>query len=307
MAEVFVVAEARNWDPKINADFFDVEGRHLGIFGHSGVGKTQSAFWLIAEFAKQKKETIVWFDTGKSSDLLRLIDFADLKCFIPKRRDIHLQWKDKKYAGHLHKFFFNTPRDALSNLDPDKINIIMLRPFIINSLSCSVATKEFFETLIEMASDYELPVPMALFVDEIQFIAPSDGYEFSREQKQVITTLGHNVDQIRSWGIRIIGLGQDWGKVHRGVRNQFKCLIIRQGTFFYSDAPRLASFNWKWEILNPEEFIFVFSDRWFTDSLGARFYGDGKDIGTIRYIRPKKNDSSCPVKPTEGNAEATTQ
>ncbi len=292
------MVETRNWDPKINADFFDVEGRHLGIFGHSGVGKTQSAFWLIAEFANQKKECIVWFDTGKSSDLLRLIDFADLKCLIPSPFDIQIQWKDKRYEGHLSKYYFNTPRDAFTNLDPSKINIIMIRPFIINSLSCSVATKEFFDALIEMASEYELPVPMALFLDEIQFIVPSDGYEFSREQKQVITTLGHNIDQIRSWGVRIIGLGQDWGKVHRGVRNQLKCLIIRQGTFFYSDAPRLATYNKKWEILAPDEFIFVFSDRWFTSPLGAQFYGDGKDIGTIRYIRPKENDTSCPAKPT---------
>jgi hypothetical protein len=293
------MADTRNWDPKIQNDFFDVPGRHLGIFGHSGVGKTQSAFWLIAEFVKRAEECIVWFDTGKSSDLLRLLDFADIKAFIPIGRDITIKLNDEKYEGHIHKFYFNTPRDAFRALDPSMINVIMLRPFIINSEACSEATVVFFDTLIEMASEYELPIPMVLFLDEIQFLAPSDGYEFSRSQKKVINTLGHNIDQIRSWQIRIIGLGQDWGKVHRGVRNQFKNLILRQGVFFYSDAPRLAKFNKSWEIMKPDEFYFVFSDRFFTDPINARFYGDGRNIGTIRYIKPKMNELSCPAKSTE--------
>jgi hypothetical protein len=140
---------------------------------------------------------------------------------------------------------------------------------------------------------------MVLLLDEIQFIAPSEGYEFNLKHKITATTLGHNIDQIRSWGVRIIGLGQDWGKVHRGVRNQFKCMILRQGTFFYNDAPRLSKFNKRWEILAQDEFVFVFNDRYFSDPITAPYYGDGSEIGLIRYIRPQKDKLSCPVKSTE--------
>lgn len=277
------MVEPRNWDEKIKADFFNIPGRHLGIFGHSGVGKTQSAFGLVSEFIG--RETVVWFDTGKSSDLLRLLDFADINAIIPAGHDIALSYKIPEYEGHILKSFFDTPRDAFKALDTKMINVIMLRPFIQQADVNSIATKQFFDTLILMASRYELPVPMTLFLDEVQFIAPSDGYEFNRKQRDATTTLGHNIDQLRSWQVRLCCLGQDWGKVHRGVRNQLKCLIIRQGVFFYSDAPRLARFNKTWEILAQDLFIFVFSDRFFSDPIPAPFYGDGNEIGTIRYLQ----------------------
>ena len=283
------MADSRNWDPKIASDFFNVPGRHLGIFGHSGVGKTQSTFWIVAEMVNRGKETIVWFDTGKSSDLLRLLDFNDLVAIIPVGYDITLSYKQEEYRGHITKKFFTHLNHAFNLIEKEKINIIMLRPFLQDQITCTIETTDFFSELMERAKRYDLPVPMTLILDEIQYIAPSDGYEFNKAQKSVIVALGHNIDQLRSWGIRIVGVGQDWGKVHRGVRNQFKCLLIRQGTFFYNDAPRLAKFNQTWEMLGQDQMVFVFSDRYFTDPLYAPFYGDGEEIGTIRYVFPARD------------------
>jgi hypothetical protein len=280
--------DLRNWDPKIGIDFFNQPGRHLGIFGHSGVGKTQSAFWVVAEMINRGEETLVWFDTGKSSDLLRLLDFEDIVALIPSGCDITVKYYQDEYKGHITKKYFASPEHAFNLIEKGKINILMLRPFLQNSEQSTIETTEFFSILIDKAARYELPVPMSFILDEIQYLAPSEGHEFSKKQKSVTVILAHNIDQLRSWGIRIIGVGQDWGRVHRAVRSQFKCLLLRQGVFFYSDAPRLAAFNKTWEMLGQDQMIFVFSDRYFSDPMYAPFYGDGDDIGQIRYILPKR-------------------
>jgi hypothetical protein len=276
----------RTWDDDIIDDFFAVPGRHLGIFGMSGGGKTQSAYQVAIELFN-RGETIVWFDTGKSSEVLRLLDLCDLRIIIPEGYGVDIEL----IKEIPHKFeIVNTvtEAEAIAAIQTGVANVIMLRPFFQDAAEAGRHTASFMSALIEAAKKYQLPPKTVLIIDELQAVAPAQGYELNSAHKQAGIALAHNIDQLRSWGVRIIGMGQNWGKVLKSVRSQFPCLLIRRGVEFYSDESRLSKFNSTFRQLTVKQFIFVFSDRVFTKPLPAPWYGDGAELGTVRYLFDQK-------------------
>lgn len=272
-------------DDVMRTDFFDVRGRHAGVFGMSGSGKTTLSYMLVSEFVT-RGSCIGWFDTGKSAEVLRLIDFQDIQLLIPHGFDVKIEFAEgyEDYAKHISKRFVNDSIEALHRFDKKKINIVCIRPFYNKPDEAGKVTAEFMEALIDTAKLYLLPKDTTLFLDELQHIAPARGYELNSAHKQAGNALAHNIDQLRSWGVRVIGMGQDWGKVLKSVRSQFPVLFIKRGVFFYKDDPHLCKYNDRWKVLGDEQFVYVTSRKVFTEPIKAPFFGDGGDIGRLMYL-----------------------
>jgi hypothetical protein len=273
-------------DQHIISDFIEVSGRHCGIFGMSGSGKTQLSYMLVPEFLN-RNATVAWFDTGKSSEVLKLLDFHDIHFIMLEGHDVEPRWVKGKedYEKGITKTFVQDEDEAMASIIKNTINIICIRPFYTEPEEASQHTAEFMKSLIEHAARYSLPDDMVLFLDELQHIAPAQGYELNMAHKKAGTKLAHNIDQLRSWGVRIVGMGQDWGKVLKSVRSQFPVLMIKRGVFFYKDDPHLSLFNSLWKALPDDRFVYVNSRKTFTEPIACPFYGDGKELGQLRYIK----------------------
>ena len=276
-------------DNVIRKDFIDVSGRHAGIFGMSGSGKTTLSYMIVSAFV-DLKACIIWFDTGKSAEVLRLIDFCDIHFIIPHGYDIKIEYYKgyEHYIDHITKTYIDDSLEALSKIKPDKINVICIRPFYQKPEEAGTKTAEFMEALIEISKLYILPPDTVLFLDELQHIAPAKGYELNSQHKKAGNMLAHNIDQLRSWGVRVIGMGQDWSKVLKSVRSQFPVLFIKRGVFFYKDDPHLNKYNERWKVLDDDQFVYVTSRKIFTEPIKHPFYGDGNDIGRLMYLYNKQ-------------------
>ena len=272
-------------DNVIRNDFINVPGRHAGLFGMSGSGKTTLSYMLVSAFVDEGA-CLIWFDTGKSAEVLRLIDFRDIHFIIPHGYDIKIEWNKgyEHYNDHIKKTFIDDSLEALSKIDKDYINIICIRPFYQKPEEAGTKTAEFMEALIEVSKLYMLPSDTVMFLDELQAIAPAKGYELNAAHKRAGNMLAHNIDQLRSWGVRVIGMGQDWSKVLKSVRSQFPVLFIKRGVFFYKDDPHLNKYNERWKVLDDNQFVYVTSRKVFTEPIRHPFYGDGGEIGRLMYL-----------------------
>jgi hypothetical protein len=275
--------------------FFKKPGEHCLVGGLTGSGKTQVLYYILENLIHYNpRETIVWFDTGKSAELLRLSDFRPLKLFVPQGkeadRDIVVYQSEGETVDY-EVMKFKETRDLFDYLDPNKINVMCFEPFFQDDPGeLTKALNEFFKDLFRLAMEDQLKIPLAIFVDEVHSVAPSQGMAFDDEHMKAAVRFQRNIERLRSAGVRIIGTIQDWTKLRRGVRTSFQWIVIKRGmTFTDRDLPQLAKYNEKWWKIKTEDSVWVFPDRsYFSKYVGIPFYGDGKKKGKVRYIEVAK-------------------
>lgn len=272
----------KGWIGKFEREFLKKPGEHLMEIGITGSGKTQGLYWILDGLLKNSKnETIVWFDSGKSSEILTLAKLGALNIILPAQTEIRIECSD---ADIIQKEFINPTEIWTGLLEKDRINIVCLAPYI---LSPSVYTKVFtklFTSLIRMAHDYAIPVPMALFIDEFHRIAPSKGNAIDWNQMVMGAAIQHNIETLRSLHVRLICSTHGWMKIRAGVRNSFNWIMPRRGAHFSGDQPKLNRFNPLFEKLDTDQGIITFPTKIFTDLIHFPYYEIGEDIGSVRYV-----------------------
>ena len=275
--------------------FFKKPGQHCLIGGITGSGKTQMLYYILDNLIKHHpRETIIWFDTGKSAELLRLSDFRPLKLFVPQdkeaARDIKIYPTEGSSVDY-EVFKFESYPILFDNLDASRINVMCFEPFYQEDIGkYTTAINEFFKNLFDLAMQDLLITPLAIFVDEVHSVAPSTGMAFNDEHTRAAVRFQRNIERLRSAGVRIIGTIQDWTKLRRGVRTSFQWIVIKRGmTFTERDLPQLARYNEKWWKLHIESSVWVFPDRsFYSKYVETPFYGDGKKKGKVRYMEEIK-------------------
>ncbi len=268
------------WIRKFTYEFFEKPGEHLIEVGITGSGKTQFLYWVVNGLVNRgSQETIVWFDTGKSSEMLTLAQFRPLNVIIPAGTEIRIEGIDCKIQE------FKSVKEIWCNLlDKDRINVVCIEPYVLEPAIYTKFFKDLFKELILLAHEEAIPVPMSIIVDEFHRIAPSKGNALDFKQFAMGAIIQHNIERLRSLRIRFICTTHGWSKIRAGVRNSFNWIVARRGAHFSSDQPKLHRFNPKWEKIQTDVGAITFPTKVFTDLIHFPYYEEGKDIGKVKYI-----------------------
>lgn len=272
-------------------------GQHIIIGGTTGTGKSQTLFHIINKMREAAPdEYLLIMDIGKSSEVLRLADFANLLFFIPAGKDIQIDYRspemELKYQGKISWTWFHSYDRVFEQLEPDKINILCIKPYHRRNDTYAREVSLFFQKLIDLASDRTLKtlnkLPLSIVIDEMHWVAPGHGSSLNDEHTDAGKDVQMNIDTLRSYKVRIIASTQNWRKIRKGVRDAFSWIFIKRGLSFPQDEePRLSRFNLKWEGLSENELVIAFPKRGYSKIIELPYYGEGEDIGDIYYLTPK--------------------
>jgi hypothetical protein len=226
---------------------------------------------------------------------------APVRLLIPESCDIDVNFftdDDGEEVQHyeIEKRYFQDPKEVWNLLDRDHINVLCLQRFILHPSLVAPTTAKLFESLILKAMNYDLRPAgysysqlkgknprVAIFLDELNNIAPSRGQGFSGDQ-QAGAILQHNAEQLRSQNVRLVASSHGWRKLRPGIRSSFQFLIsLRGANYPSSEQPKLYRFNRLFEKLEPGQAIIAFPTKTFTDKIRIPWYGKGEDLGYIRY------------------------
>lgn len=314
------------WQNRIYDELLTKPGKHILAQGYTGGGKTNTLNWLVQGFFYSRSqvpaeawETIVWFDRGKSSEVLQLAKFAPVRLVLPEgcTMEINLFEEQEENLYPIEQVHFSTPSQIWHILDRDSINVICIQRFMTDPSKFSSVVAKIFKTLILDSFNYKIHplhsnpsvlLPrITIFVDEINNLAPSKGQGAgTREESQAGAWIQHNIEQLRSQGIRIIGSVHGWRKVRPGVRSSFPAHIALPGAYYpASEKPKLSRFNPLFEKLETGQACFVFEKDVFSDPIKIPWLGEGKNLGYVLYHGQMKTSEK--VKSDEGEKANDTE
>lgn len=259
-------------------DFFPITG-HMLIIGRSGSGKTQTLSYIAEGLTiNNPKETIVYFDTGKASEILTLGQFRPLNIMIPKGFDIEIDADIDYIVTELH-----SGQDVWMSLQKDRINVVCIEPYIRDPEAFVPVIVDVFNALLDLAQGRKIrTIPLAIFYDEFHIVAPAKGHAINSEQYKLGGKVQFNVERLRSEKIRFIASVQGLNLLRNGVRNQFKWRWGKQAAFFTEG--KMKRYNHLFEKLPENQAILIPPDMVFSDPIVMPFYGDGENYGTVRYL-----------------------
>jgi hypothetical protein len=265
-------------------------GEHALIIGSTGTGKTQLLYFILERLRTwSPKDSIVWFDSGKSSEILVLTQFAPVTIHIPEGHEVRVIPKDPALLEKIQVKTFYHPAELWDNLTPGRINIFCIEPFFPDPKKFSLTLTEIFRDLILRARQYRFHhkgmIPMTIFIDEIQWVVPAERTALNQQHNTGAKWFQRNIEYLRSMGIRIVGATQGWSKLRPGARDSFGWLLLKRGARFSLDRPHLAKYNERWQGLRDDEFILVEPDSIYSNvKFVTKFYGTGKKVGRVYYI-----------------------
>jgi hypothetical protein len=276
-------------------------GKHILLDGITGGGKTNFLNWIVqglyairSTLPSEQWETICWFDRGKNSEILELSKFAPLRLLVPQGCNMEIFF-DEEPLHDIEYVNFSSPEQLWQLLDRDRINIFCIQRFLADPSKFSPVVARLFKSLILQTFNYAihpknsnpktLLPPIALFVDELNNIAPSKGQGTgSKSESNAGAWIQNNVEQLRGHRIRIIGSTHGWRKIRPGVRSSFNIIVALPGSSFpSSEKPKLSRFNRVFEKLKTGQAIIIFDSDIFSDPILIPWLGQGQSLGYILY------------------------
>jgi energy-coupling factor transporter ATP-binding protein EcfA2 len=254
-------------------------GQHVLIVGYTGSGKTTTMFWIYKAMGLYGKDTRVWIDSMKSEEALTLLTMGPVRFLIPAGCKLDIKFNPNYKGPELHPFEVVEMPDYMNPwkyLRADWSNVICLSAYLIDPAAYAAVMAAVFTNLIWSAHRKKIITPMALFVDEIHNIAPSNGHSYDRVHTKAGLVVQHNVERLRSMGIRVIGSTQGNSKLRRGVRSCFNWLIVKRGSNFdRREEFTLNNFNKKWAKLKNLQITIVFPNRTFSKLITIDYFPRG--------------------------------
>lgn len=271
------------WLKKFEKEFLRKPGEHLLEIGITGSGKTQGLYWIVdGLISRNKDEIIVWFDSGKSSEILTLATMKPIKLLIPETYDIEVI---SNHKFDIEKDYFMDPKEIWNLIDEDRINIVSLYRFLMDYEVYAKCFARAFKALIVYAHMYKIPTPLAILFDEFHYLVPGRGEGESSSIQTLARNIQLNIEKLRSLEVRLVATTHGWTKIRRGVRTSFNWIIARRGAnFTQQDEPKLFRFNVKFQKLQNDEAVIVYPNKIFSDIIHLPKYPDGKDLGMVKYL-----------------------
>lgn len=278
-----------DWRAKLRDECLKVPGTHLLELGITGSGKTQGLYYLLEGLKKFTRDNIIWFDSGKSSEWLNLLQFGDVNVMLPYgcKYKIDDQVSEKSYTelpNHIvGEHQFKNIDEIWLDINKKAINVVMIEPFIVDPVVYTYFTGKLYDRLIRLAHDYQIQTPLTIFYDEFHRIAPGQGHGLNDRHYSYGAIIQHNIERLRSLGVRFMASSQGWTKIRKGVRSAFTWHLIKRGAMYERDQPKLARFNAHWETLRNSQGVLVNDVRRYSDDMKLDYYGDGNRWGRTYY------------------------
>lgn len=228
-------------------EFLCQHGKHLFIFGTTGGGKTQKGLWCV-DFLKQL-ETQIWFDTGKSNEILPLLCMnRKVRIIIPTGTNLRIMEKSREIENHPDIVKVGSPNEALDmiakgHLDKnfnwvrDTITIISFRNSFSKKEMAVQWVAEFFELLAERCRLNTMPniFPASLYVDESQWAMAGKRISAEGERSRASEVITENALELRSAGIRLVLFAQSYKNIPPAARENMLFNILCKGAYVTSD------------------------------------------------------------------------
>jgi hypothetical protein len=265
------------WLRKFEREFIRKSGEHLIVTGITGSGKTQALYWLVDGLSLY--ETIVWYDIGKSGEILKLAEITGkpLKIFIPGGCEIEVPENVDHEIHETSMNMINFGREVWGNIDPDFVNILSFQPFILDPSTFTKTIAESFRSLILMAHRYEIETPISLLYDEFHNVVPSQESALDFQHYRAGSLVQFNLEKLRSLDVRIVASTHGFTKIRKGVRTSFNWILIKRiSDNMGYEQRKLEKFIPMFHTLKNEEGIIVYPNKIFSDKIKLPFYGDPK-------------------------------
>jgi len=228
-------------------EFLCQHGKHLFIFGTTGGGKTQKGYAMV-DWLKQL-ETQIWFDTGKTNEILPLLCLGlKVRIIVPTRTDIKIQINNEDIIDHPEVVRVNSPNEALDSIATgsrdhnhhhkrDTITIISFRNSFSRKEVAVQWVAEFFEQLAERCRLSTMPniFPASLHVDESQWAMAGKRISVEGERSRASEVITENALELRSAGVRLVLYAQSYMNIPPAARENMLFNILCKGASVTSD------------------------------------------------------------------------
>lgn len=228
-------------------EFLCQHGKHLFIFGTTGGGKTQKGY-AVVDWLKQL-ETQIWFDTGKTNEILPLLCMnRKVRIIVPTRTNIKIKLRGEEIENHPEIVKVNTPNEALDMIATgtrdknhhttrDTITIISFRNSFSKKEMAVSWVAEFFELLAERCRLSTMPniFPASLHVDESQWAMAGKRISVEGERSRASEVITENALELRSAGIRLVLYAQSYKNIPPAARENMLFSILCKGAFVTSE------------------------------------------------------------------------
>ncbi|MFA4974059.1 MAG: hypothetical protein WC683_15720 [bacterium] len=267
------------WQERIRREWVMRPGQHIMEIGIPGTGKTNGLAWLEEALVEHVKSVQVWFDCCKSSEILMLSTLGPVQVLIPAGMELEIRHLKKDLDITITEV--EDLKDPWPLLERDRINVISFEPYTTSPAVFVGLMRDLFDDLVKKAQRYALPTPMDIFFDEFHRVAPSKGYGIFEDDDKHVQNMIANIERLRSSEIRFAVSTQGYNKIHKGVRMAFNYFLARRGTDV--DNGKMKRYLLLHEKLETDEAVFWFENKDYSDVLHLPFYGDGKNLGQVRY------------------------
>lgn len=229
-------------------EFLTQHGKHLFIFGTTGGGKTQKGYAMV-DWLKQL-ETQIWFDTGKTNEILPLLCLGlKVRIIVPTRTNIRVEINKEEILDHPEIVGVSSPNEALDSIATgtwgkrhdkpirDTITIISFRNSFSKKEMAVQWVAEFFELLAERCRLSTMPniFPASLHVDESQWAMAGKRISVEGERSRASEVITENALELRSAGIRLVLYAQSYKNIPPAARENMLFNILCKGAFVTSD------------------------------------------------------------------------
>lgn len=258
-------------------NFLKKPGEHLLGIGITGSGKTQKAYYFAKKLIPY--DTLIWFDTGKSCNFGETAEIAPLFTFgIPVNIIIPMGMKINIEGSPVPFTIKEAPRpgDIWDLCEPGMINIVSINPYFIEPELYAKYTAHAFRELIIISKNkierIRSLLPMSIFHDEFQDVAPSENMTLSASHRNSAKLMAWNINKLRSIGVRICGFSQKYMFIFPNCRIAFTWILCCRGAYFEREDPDLVAFNKMYKRLEIWQAILWFPKRLFQHKWRFRMY-----------------------------------
>jgi hypothetical protein len=275
--------------PVFKTKFFKTPGTHMLCLGQTGTGKTQKSYDFVKKFLRYG-ETIIWFDSGKSGEILPLAGFdTPLNIISPKNTDVRISGSPVPITYAMAE----DESDNWNKIVSGVINILTFRRGFRDVVPLSQYGAKVMQHLVLAAydDDVKLPSPMTVFIDEFSSVCPSYGLLENRHQKISASRIALALKNLRSTGIRLFACDQSWKDVYPNARRQFPFFLICRSPNLAPDSG--IPDRYRFSRLDVDEAYIIWPVRLWNGKFHFRLYHppEGMTVkysGVVESTKPKR-------------------